>query len=92
MVAEITTGDDSKRADGCKRPRLGPTQGVLAVSMAYELAFHAARQLEMAREHFARVSVPRGYLAVPLWPTDVVARIAAVLVGVRLTGIARAAT
>ena len=55
VVAEITTGDHSKRADGRERPRFRAAQRVLAIAVANDLALESARQIEVAREGLARV-------------------------------------
>jgi hypothetical protein len=59
VVTKVTTGDHSKRTNGCERTRFGSTQRVLTVTVSHELAFRSARQVEMTRERLARVSVAR---------------------------------
>ena len=48
VVAEITTGDHSERTNGRERSRFGAAQGVLAITVANELALWPARQVNVA--------------------------------------------
>ena len=52
-VAEIAGGHDAEGADGSERANLRAAQPHVAVSRPDTLAFRAARQLEIAREHIA---------------------------------------
>ncbi len=54
-VAEIAGGHDAEGADGGERANLRAAQPHVAVSRPDALAFRAARQLEVAREHIARI-------------------------------------
>ena len=54
-VAEIAGGHDAEGADGGERANLRAAQPHVAVSRPDTLAFRAARQLEVAREHIARI-------------------------------------
>jgi len=54
-VAEITSRHDAEGAYGGERANLRAAQPHVAVSRPDTLAFRAARQLEVAREHIARV-------------------------------------
>jgi len=83
MVAEVTTGDHSKRADRGQRARLRPPQRVFAVAVAHELAFRSARQVQMSGEHLTRVGVARASFAITLRPAGIVSNITAALGGVR---------
>ena len=55
VVSEITTGDHSKRADGCERSRFRTTQRVLAITNAHDLALPPSRQVQVAGEDVARI-------------------------------------
>ena len=54
-VAEIAGGHDAEGADGGERANLRAAQPHVAVSCPDALAFYAARQLEVACEHVARI-------------------------------------
>ena len=54
-VAEIAGRHDAEGADGGERANLRAAQPHVAVSRPDTLAFRASRQLEVAREHIARV-------------------------------------
>jgi hypothetical protein len=82
VVSEITTGDHSKRSDGCERSRFRAAQGVLTIAVAYDLARMSARKVQIARE---RVT----HIAVALRPARIVARV--VSIAIRLSGVARTA-
>ena len=67
MVAEITTGGHSERANNRERSRFGAAQRVLAISIVHQLAIAFAWQVNVARERvpdlriaFARVPVAVG--------------------------------
>jgi hypothetical protein len=64
VVAKITTGDHSERTDRRERARLGTAQRVLAIAVAYQLAFWTAGQMDVARERVARLAVPPLSIAV----------------------------
>jgi MFS family permease len=44
-VSEITTGDHSKRADGCECSRFRTAQRVLAITIVHDLALASSRQI-----------------------------------------------
>jgi hypothetical protein len=50
VVSEITTGDHSKRADGCQRSRFRATQGVLAIAIAHDLPLASSWKVQVACE------------------------------------------
>ena len=54
-VTEIAGGHDAEGADSGERANLRAAQPHVAVSRPDTLAFRAARELEVAREHIARV-------------------------------------
>ena len=54
-VAEIAGRHDAEGADGGERANLRAAQPHVAVSRPDTLAFGAARQLEVTREHIARI-------------------------------------
>jgi len=54
-VAKIAGGYDAEGADGGERADLRAAQPHVAVTCPDALAFRAARQLEVAREHVANV-------------------------------------
>jgi len=91
VVPEITTGDHSKRTDGCQRARLRATQRVLAVAVPHQLTFLSARQVEVPCEHLPRIGIAHPLLAVAVRPSSVVAGIAAALVRLRFSRVARSA-
>ncbi|PYQ78897.1 MAG: hypothetical protein DMG03_27255 [Acidobacteria bacterium] len=57
VISEITTGDHSKNANRCERPRFGTAQGVRAIPVAYDLALASARQIQIAREGVSRIPI-----------------------------------
>jgi hypothetical protein len=80
VVVEITTGDNPKRTDGRQGSRLRAAQRVLTVAVSHQLAFQAARQVQVAREHVARIGVARPLVTFTLRPASIVASIAAAFV------------
>lgn len=74
VVAEITTGDDSKRADS-GQPRFGPAQGVLAVAIADDLPLQTAWQVNVPYERITWVSGPFTLITVAVRPTCVITAI-----------------
>src|SRR6266511_1519719 len=89
MVSEITTGDHSEGADGRQRPRLRAAQRVFAIAVAHEFPFESARQVEITRKRLPGIEGAISRLTVALGPARVLARIAAVLAGVRFARITR---
>jgi hypothetical protein len=81
MIAEITTGDHSKRAHSRQRPRLGAAQGVLAVAVPDKLTLQPSREVDGAAEHIAWVDV--ALPGITLEPPSVNVAIAGVLVRLR---------
>jgi hypothetical protein len=69
-VAEITTGDHPKRADGRQRARFRAAQRVLAIPVANDLPLESAGQTQVAREGLTRVAA-----AVPFGPALLFARV-----------------
>jgi hypothetical protein len=63
-VAEVTTGDNSKRADGGQGARLRAAKRVLAIAVAHEFAIRAAREVQLTREDVARIIVAQPLAAV----------------------------
>lgn len=55
VVSELTTGDHSKRVDGCERSRFRTAQRVLAITITHDLALASSRQVEVAGEYIARI-------------------------------------
>jgi hypothetical protein len=88
MIAEVTTGDHSKRAEGRQRTRLRAAQCVLTLALAHDLSLNAARQVEVARERPTRIERAVRRLAIPFRPTYLIARIGSVPIGVRLWRVA----
>jgi hypothetical protein len=82
VVPQIATGDDPKRADGCKGSRFRTTHGVLAITIANDFPFTTARQIHVARERISRVGVALTAVAFTFRPTGIVTAIAPVLVSV----------
>ena len=80
VVSQITTGDHSKRADGCKRSRFRAAQGVLTIAVVDDLALSLTGQMQIARETVTRISVALG-------PPRVFPRIVSVRFRVRLSRI-----
>ena len=71
MVAQITRGYDPKRADGRERAALGSPERVLAISIVHNVSVVTAGQVEMAREHIARIQL--AWFVISVWPTRVIA-------------------
>jgi hypothetical protein len=71
VVAQITTGDYSKRADGRERSRLRGPQRVLATSIANDLALRSTGKVEVFREDVGRI-VSLARLTVALAPSFIV--------------------
>src|SRR5581483_6261423 len=57
-IAEITLGDDPKRADGRQRAAVVAIQLVPMVAVCDDLSLGPARQLEIVQEHVARIRMP----------------------------------
>jgi hypothetical protein len=55
VVLEVTRGNDAKDSDETQRAGFRTAKGVLAVSVADQLAFESARQVELVDEDVARV-------------------------------------
>jgi hypothetical protein len=83
VVAQITTGDHSERADGRERSWFRAAQRVLAIAVADDLALVSTRQVQIARGRVTRI-------AVALRTARAVARVVSVVI--RLPGVARTAT
>src|SRR5262245_17336688 len=75
VVAKITTGDHSKRADGRERPRLRAAQRVLTIAVAHDLALETAGQVQVARERLAGIEAALRSFAIALRPAGIIARI-----------------
>lgn len=56
-IVEIALGDDSERADGGEHPAFGAVDLVHAVAFSHRPALTSAREVEVLREHIARVSI-----------------------------------
>jgi len=70
-VSEISTGDHSEGADGRERAALGSAERVLAISIVHNVSVVTAGQVEMAREHIARIQL--AWFVISVWPTRVIA-------------------
>lgn len=66
-VVKIGFGNDAKRADGRWRAAFGAVDFVDVVALADRPTLQAARQVEVLREHLARVTV--GRMIAPAAPT-----------------------
>jgi hypothetical protein len=84
-VAEITTGDHSKRADRRERARFRATQRVLAIAFPHSLALGSAWQVEMPREDVAWIRVARPVVPVAFGRSPVVSGVAVTVSVERLT-------
>ena len=80
-VAEIAGGHDAEGADGGERANLRAAQPHVAVSRPDALAFRAARQLEVAREHIARIE-PLAFARIGQPAAAALAELATVIVAV----------
>jgi hypothetical protein len=76
MVSEITTGDNSKSTDGRERSRFGAAQGVLTIAVANELAFQAARQMNVAGEGVPGLGITVANVAVSFGPAGIMIAVA----------------
>lgn len=65
--AKVTTGDHSKGPNGRERARFGAAQGVPVLAIVHEVSFVAARQVQLARERFARVEFAITRLRITIW-------------------------
>jgi hypothetical protein len=83
VVPEITTGDHSKRADGCEGSRFRATQRVLTITVVHDLALASSRQVQVAGKDIAGSVAP---LAVG--PARIITWIVSLLAAVRLPRIA----
>jgi hypothetical protein len=71
VVAEITTGDHSERANGRERSRFGGAQRVLAISIVHQLAIASAWQVKMARERVPDLGIAFACVPVAVGPTGI---------------------
>jgi hypothetical protein len=78
VVAEITTGDHSERANGCERPRFGAAQRVLAISIVNELALWSARQVNMSAECIRDLAIAFSIVSISASPAAIVVAVATV--------------
>jgi hypothetical protein len=72
VVAEITTGDHSERANGRERSRFGAAQRVLAISIVHQLALWPARQVNMSAERVPDLAVAFSIVAISVGPAGIV--------------------
>jgi hypothetical protein len=72
VVAEITTGDHSERANGRERARFRAAQCVLAVSIVDQLAIASARQVNVACERIPDLGIAFARVAVAVGPVGIV--------------------
>ncbi|MBI1873313.1 MAG: hypothetical protein HYS05_05395 [Acidobacteria bacterium] len=91
VIAEITTGDHSKRPDARERTGLGAAQCVLAIAIPYELPLQSTWQIEVARERFSRIEHALRRLAVAIGPARIIARVWRLFIGMRLPRVTRSA-
>jgi hypothetical protein len=71
VVAEVTTGDHSERANGRQRSRFGATQRVLAISIVHQLAIASAWQAKVARERVPDLAIAFACVPVAVGPTGI---------------------
>src|SRR5581483_2773319 len=69
VVAEITTGDHSKRTDRSERTRFRTAECVLAITIADDFALEAARQVQIACKWFTRIGRPVARVTIAIGPT-----------------------
>ncbi|MCA1586257.1 MAG: hypothetical protein LC791_16290 [Acidobacteria bacterium] len=72
VVAEITTGDHSERANGRERSRFRAAQGVLAISIVHQLAIASAWQVNVPRERVPDLGLAFARVAVAVGPAGIV--------------------
>jgi hypothetical protein len=58
-VVEIAFGDDAEGADGGERPALGAVDLIHAIAVSHWPTLTATWQIEVLREHIARVAMGR---------------------------------
>jgi hypothetical protein len=80
MVSEITTGDHSECTNGREHPRFGTAQGVFAIAVVNELALRPARQVHVAREPVAGLSIAFTTVAIAVDPAGIVVAVSRVLI------------
>ena len=81
-VPKVATGDHSKRSDGRQRAGFRTAQGVVAI--AHDLALEPARQVDVAREHVARMDIAVAIVTLALRPPRVVIAIAPMILRMRI--------
>jgi hypothetical protein len=72
VVAEITTGDHSERANGRERSRFGAAQRVLAIAIVNQLAVASAWQVNVAHERVPDLGIAFARVAVAVGPAGIV--------------------
>jgi hypothetical protein len=92
LVAEITTGDHSKRADRRQRARLGAAQRVLAALVSHEFSIASAWQVDVPGERLARIEHAVERLAFAIGAAGIVAWVVASLSGMRFACVSRSTT
>jgi hypothetical protein len=83
VVPEVTTGDNPKRADGRKRARFRSAEGVLAVTIANDLALQAAWQVHVPCEHVTGIDIALTAVSPSIGPARVLTAIPCVIVRMR---------
>ncbi len=72
VVAEITTGDHSERANGRERSRFGAAQRVLALAVMNQFAIWSTWQVNVAGECIRDFAITFSIVAVALGPAGIV--------------------
>lgn len=80
VVAQITTGDHSKRANRRERSRFRPAEGVLAIAVANQLALWSTRQAQVACKRVPGLPIGLTTVAIAVRPTRIVVAASPVLI------------
>jgi hypothetical protein len=78
-IVEIALGDDAEGADGGEHPAFGAVDFVHAIAFSHRAALTAAWQIEVLREHIARIAIGR-MIAVAATATASIAEVVAIAV------------
>jgi hypothetical protein len=89
VISDITTGDHPERANGRQRARFRAAQPVRAVAIAHNLSLQSAREIDLTREYIPDIDLALASIPIALVASRIVMPIAAVLVRVRVSRIAR---
>ena len=83
-MPQVTTGDHAERADCRQRPRLGTAERIVAIAVPDDLTLDSARQVDVPGEHVTWVDVALLAVAIALGPAQIVTRMMAMPIRLRL--------